>query len=231
MTEESTGTEKQAANVQPLLDVLETRVLGALMEKQRTTPDNYPMTLNALVQACNQKTSRHPVMQLQPGEVGHTLGQLRDRDLIRAAFSGRAERYEQRLATFLKLDRQEQALLCVLMLRGPQTLGELRTNASRMADFADLAAVNDALELLQAHEPPLLVHLPRAAGRREERFAHLLCGEPVLEPEPAPGRSTGADAQRIDELEREVRQMKAELETLWRLSGLADQRPDSGADD
>ena len=118
MNDEDPVADAPDQSEQPEFSALEGRILGVLMEKQRTTPDYYPMTLNALVQACNQKTSRNPVMNLSEGEVGHTLNQLRDRKLVLAAFSGRAERYEQRLSKALDLDRQEQALLCVLLLRG-----------------------------------------------------------------------------------------------------------------
>jgi uncharacterized protein YceH (UPF0502 family) len=211
----------------PMLTPLETRVLGVLMEKRRTTPDNYPLTLNALVQGCNQKTSRNPVMKLGHGEVGHTVNLLRDRALIHASFfGGRAERYEHKLAGALELDQREQAVMCVLMLRGPQTLGELRTNASRLAEFADLAAMNQVLELLMARVPPLVMRIARAPGRREERFAHLLCGKDGLE-QPAEAVTAGTESEepRIAELEREVVRLRAELEALWRLTGLEDRRP------
>jgi uncharacterized protein YceH (UPF0502 family) len=165
---------------EPLLSPVEARVLGCLMEKQRTTPDQYPLTLNALVSACNQKTSRHPVMQMTPGEVGHTVNLLRDRGLIHASFSGRTERYDHKLAGTYMLDRRQLGLLCVLMLRGPQTPGELRTNAASLADLPDLATVQESLESLEQHDPPLVRELPRLAGAREQRYAHLLCGEPAL---------------------------------------------------
>lgn len=211
-----------------LLTAVEARVLGCLMEKQRTTPDVYPLTLNALVQACNQKTSRDPVMQLSAGEVGHVVNTLRDRGLIHASFSGRTERYDHKMASGYHLDRAEQALIATLMLRGPQTSGELRTNAGRMADFADLAAVESALEGLAAREPPLVVRLPRLAGQREERYAQLLCG-PVEAAAalgaPAARASAPAETGRIAGLEAEVARLGAELDALWELTGLADRRP------
>ncbi len=219
-------TADNADTPRPMLTPVEARVLGVLMEKRRTTPDNYPMTLNALVQGCNQKTSRHPVMRLEPGEVGHNLNLMRDRDLVYAELSARAERYGHKLAGVLGLDQHDQAILCVLMLRGPQTPGELRSNAARLAEFADLTQVHDTLELLMAREPPLVKRFPRVAGRREERFGHLLCGD--IEPEPAEAivaHPPTAENGRIEILEQEVRQLRAELETLWRLTGLADQRP------
>ncbi len=232
MADQSDIETENTAPAQPRLTRAEARVLGALMEKQRTTPDYYPMTLAALVQACNQKTSRNPVMQLTPGEAGHTVNQLRDRGLVRAIFHGRAERYEQRLVNQLELDPQEAAALCVLMLRGPQTLGEIRTNSARLAEFPDLGAVNDALELLMAREPALVQRLPRAAGRREERYAQLLCGEPDssdLETGPGPNAQV-ADSEELSALRHEVQQMRAELDALWKLTGLAERRPVSEPD-
>lgn len=210
----------------PMLTALEARILGALMEKQRATPDYYPMTLNGLVQACNQKTSRVPIMNLTPGEVGHAVNQLRDRGLIRASVQGRAERYDQRLTKELELDQEEAAALCVLMLRGPQTPGEIRTNSARLAEFSDLAAVTDTLELLMAREPPLVMRLAREAGKREERFAQLVCGEPDLdEPAATAAEPSGAETAELTRLRREVDQMRSELDALWKLTGLADQRP------
>jgi uncharacterized protein YceH (UPF0502 family) len=225
--EQTTEPSDEAQADEALLSPIEARVLGALMEKQRTTPDYYPLTLKALVQACNQKTSRQPVMKLSEGEVGHTVNQLRDRELVRAAFSGRAERYEQRLAKSLELDRQEQATLCALLLRGAQTQGELRINAARMAEFDDLAAMNDTLERLRARDIPLVKKLLRESGRREERYVHLLCGEPEQQPFTASERPTeGEDARQQVDLEREVRQLRVELDALWRLTGLEQERPD-----
>lgn len=227
MADQTIDSAAPGLSDEPMFTPVEARVLGVLMEKRRTTPDNYPLTLNALVQGCNQKTSRSPVMNLTQGEVGHTVNLLRDRALIHASFfGGRAERYEHKMAGALELDQQEQAVMCVLMLRGPQTLGELRTNASRMAEFADLAAMGHTLEQLMARETPLAMRIPRAPGRREERFAHLLCGEVALEqPAEVIPRAVEPEASRIVELEREVLQLRTELDALWQLTGLADRRP------
>jgi uncharacterized protein YceH (UPF0502 family) len=203
----------------PLLNPTEARVLGCLMEKQRTTPDQYPLTLNALVTACNQKTARHPPMQLTPGEVGHTVNRLRDRGLIHASFSGRTERYDHKLAGQFMLDRRQLGVLCVLMLRGPQTSGEIRTNAARLADLPDLATVHETLDGLAQHEPPLVRELPRQAGTREQRFAHLLCGEPKLEaPTAAAANRQGmhdpALAERVAELEQQVQALSEAVAEL-----------------
>jgi hypothetical protein len=213
--------------IAPSLTPVEARVLGCLMEKQRITPDVYPLTLNALVQACNQKTSRHPVMSLTAGEVGHTANLLRDRGLIQASFAGRAERYDHKMASGFKLDRREQALICALMLRGPQTVGELRTNSGRMAELPDLEAVEAILAGLEERDPPLIVRLPRPPGRREERFAHLLCGEVAQELPVAARPSADPDTrdERSSDLRRQVDQLRKELDALWELTGLGPERP------
>jgi uncharacterized protein YceH (UPF0502 family) len=221
--------------IEPLLNPIEARLLGCLMEKQRTTPEQYPLTLNALVTACNQKSSRHPVMNLELGVVGHHLNELRGRGLIHASFSGRTERYDHKMVGTYHLDREEQAVLTVLMLRGPQTLGELRVNGARLADFPDLGAVADAVHRLMDRVPTLAMELPRLPGKREERYLHLLCGAP--DPDelaamsaaaantqvPASPQSARQDSQ-IAALEAEVERLRADLERLWQLTGLADRR-------
>jgi uncharacterized protein YceH (UPF0502 family) len=196
-----------------------------MIEKRWTTPNNYPLTLNSLVQACNQKTNRSPVMRLEVGEVGRVVNQLRDRDLIQASLSTRAERYELNLGSLLSPDSRQRAALAVLMLRGPQTLGELRINASRMVEFDDLAAMQETLDRLITHAPPLVVKLPRVLGQREDRYAHLLCGE--VEPEQPIEEAPQSDQsnERIAVLEQEVQRLRAEVEALWRLTGLERQRP------
>ncbi len=212
----------------PALTPVEARVLSCLMEKQRTTPGAYPLTLNALTQACNQKSSRNPVMSLSAGEVGHTLNNLRDRDLVHASFAGRAERYDHKMSSNYGLSRPEQALMCVLMLRGPQTVGEVRTSTGRMAEFANLDAVEETLLGLEEREQPLVTRLPRLPGKREERFGHLLCGAIEQEEPPAaqPGSSRPAPRDdRITALEDEVARMRKELEALWELTGLSARNP------
>lgn len=225
--------ETATQGAEPQLTPVEARVLACLMEKQRTTPDQYPLTLNALVLACNQKTSRDPVMSLGVGEVGHLVNTLRDRGLIYASFAGRTERYDHKMASSFRLDRQEQAVLCTLMLRGPQTLGELRTNTGRMAEFADLPAVAEVVRRLGGRDTPLVTQLAQFPGRREERFAHLLCGAPHQEaPSPSTGPAAGLPASRPDPrdariaaLEAQVAALRTEVEALWDLTGLAGRRP------
>jgi uncharacterized protein YceH (UPF0502 family) len=216
----TTETSPDVAD-EALLTPVEARVLGCLMEKQRTTPEQYPLTLNALVTACNQKSARQPVMKLEPGEVGHTVAELRDRGLIHASFTGRTERYDHKIAGHFMLDRRQQAVLCALMLRGPQTVGELRINTARLADFDDLAAMQSTLDELTGHSPPLVRELPRQPGMREQRFAHLLCGEPKLEAAAAPGTSrvssqaaaAGMEA-RLERLEAELADLRSEVDAL-----------------
>ena len=229
----TTDTPDLSDDVEPQLSPIEARILACLMEKQRTTPDQYPLTLNALVLACNQKTSRDPVMNLELGEVGHVVNTLRDRNLIYASFSGRTERYDHKLTSGFHLDRQEQAILCTLMLRGPQTLGELRTNTGRMAEFADLPAVADVVRRLSERSPALVTQISHLPGKREDRFAHLLCGPPRPEellaavgpgPRVAANRPDPRD-DRIAVLEAEVAALRAEVSALWDLTGLADHRP------
>jgi uncharacterized protein len=223
-------TDTDTPTSEPDLNPVEARILACLMEKQRTTPDQYPLTLNALVLACNQKTSRDPVMQLELGEVGHVVNTLRDRDLIYASFAGRTERYDHKMASRYRLDRQEQAVLCTLMLRGPQTLGELRINTGRMADFADLPAVTETVRRLCERDTDLVVQLPHLPGKREDRFGHLLCGEPIMEatspvPATAPGTARSSpNEERIATLETQVATLQAEVTALWKLTGLAEQR-------
>jgi uncharacterized protein YceH (UPF0502 family) len=213
--DDASASAPEETGAEPMLKPIEARVIGCLMEKQRTTPDQYPLTLNALVTACNQKTSRHPVMRLTPGEVGHTVNMLRDRGLVHASFSGRTERYDHKMVGTFMLDRRQQALLCTLMLRGAQTPGELRTNTGRMADFDELSDVLETLDALARHNPPLVRELPRQAGMREQRFAHLLCGEPKVESvaPKAPATSPG-DNDRLARLEAEIADLRAEVEAL-----------------
>lgn len=162
------------------LNAIQVRVLGCLMEKKETTPDQYPLTLNALRNACNQKSSRSPVTDYNEGDVGHAVRELESLGLVSEAWGSRVARYEHKVPKVLGLHSPGIALLAALMLRGPQTLGELRTHSHRMHAFDDIDDVQYALQKLAAHEPPLVTALPRQPGRKEGRFAHLLAGEPDI---------------------------------------------------
>jgi uncharacterized protein YceH (UPF0502 family) len=165
------------------LTAIQVRVLGCLMEKKETTPDQYPLTLNALRNACNQKSSRHPVTAYTEGQVGHTVRELEALKLVAENWGARTARYEHRAAQVLGLHGKGIALLATLMLRGPQTLGELKTHSQRLYAFDDLDDVQYALDKLAERDDPLVTALPRQPGQKEGRYAHLLAGEPDL-PEP-----------------------------------------------
>ncbi|MBF6025690.1 YceH family protein [Lysobacter niastensis] len=203
------------------LSAIEARIVGSLLEKQATTPDVYPLTLNAVVLACNQKTSREPVMQLETGDVGHALRQLEGRGWVKSQHGSRADRYEHRLDAQLGVTRAQATLLALLMLRGPQTVNELLSRSDRMATFNGAEDVKYALERLAQREPSLVREIPRQGGQREDRYAHLLSGEPVVPAYEASTRSTSSASaleERIEALEARV----AELEA--RLSRLSDER-------
>jgi uncharacterized protein YceH (UPF0502 family) len=170
------------ANPLPTLSLLETRVLGTLVEKQHTVPDTYPLTLNSLVAGCNQKSSRSPVMDVTEADVQVALDTLRSANLVIETSGGRVARYSHNFERVLQIPSQAAALLTVLMLRGPQTPGELRGNSERLHKFADISAVEAFLQELAARPAgPLVVQLPRLPGARENRWAHLLSGAPQIE--------------------------------------------------
>jgi len=204
-----------------LLDGVEVRVLGCLIEKEMTTPEYYPLTLNALTNACNQKSNRDPIMALAEEEVVRALDGLRFKQLaVVAADGGRVPKYRHLLAEKLGLVPAELALACEMMLRGPQTVGELRTRCERMHPFADLAAVEEVLGELMARETPLAVRLPRQPGRKESRYAQLWNGEPEsaadeggMPPEAARQRVM-AENERIGKLEEEVVLLREEVAGL-----------------
>ena len=205
------------------LSAQEARVLGCLIEKEMTTPEYYPLSLNALTNACNQKSNRDPVMHLDETDVVRCLDALRFRGLAMQAASdgGRVPKYKHNLAQKLYLEPEEQAILCELLLRGPQTVGELRSRSERMHAFSNLEAVEEVLHLLATRKEPLLTKLPRQPGRKENRFAHLLCGAPDIEEpsanEPAPEtarRHVDAQEARILALEEEVATLRGEVASL-----------------
>jgi uncharacterized protein len=209
------------------LSALEARVIGCLIEKQITTPDQYPLSLNALVLACNQKSNRHPVMDLDEATVQNTLDQLARKHLVieKSGFGSRVPKYQHRFCNTefgtLKLTPQELAIVCELLVRGPQIPGELRARASRMAPFSDVGQVEAALEGLSSREDgPFVVRLPREPGRRDSRYAHLFSGPVAIPPPPAESPATvssGAaedSGARLDRLEEQLRQVREELDEL-----------------
>ena len=219
-------TEARAALGDATLDDVEARVLACLVEKESTTPDYYPLTLNALTSACNQKSSRDPVVSYTEYTVSLALERLREKDLaslIRSS-DGRVPRHRHSFLEGFQLNRREAAVLCVLMLRGPQTPGEIRQRSERIYAFESLAEVQEALDFLDRNEPrQLAATLPRTPGTKETRYAHLLSGESPAAAVSAPAspaehkseeaaRSTG----RVEDLESELQAVKAELQALRR---------------
>ena len=200
-----------------ILSDIETRVLGALVEKQVTTPEYYPLTLNALTLACNQKNNRHPVTAYAESEVAQAVESLREKNLAYVFYgsTSRVPKYKHVMPEVLHLNAAETALMCVLMLRGPQTPGELRGNAARLHEFAGLDEVEQTLAGLITHEPdPLVARLPRQPGQKEVRFAHLLSGEIRVEalPEAPPLSPRQTLEQKVDALAAEVETLKAQFE-------------------
>lgn len=229
----------------PLLNQREARILGALMEKQMATPDAYPLTVNSLLNACNQKSSREPVTNLQQGEVVRSLRELESRKFVRYEMGARSERYEQTLTNELSLSRKQQALLCVMMLRGPQTVNELLTRTQRLYNFENRDDMEVSLTRMTQGDNPVAKLIGRSSGQRDDRFSHLLCGG-----EPASvgashfdsaastsdfsdqTQTTGAaanagtatnnssvDAKTIAALTEEVLELREQLEELYRLTG------------
>jgi uncharacterized protein YceH (UPF0502 family) len=179
MNEEVTE-DNTAELIQPQLKAIQARVLGVLMEKQQTTPDAYPLTLNSLVIGCNQKTSREPVTNFTSGDIQHCLRELADNSLVHIDPSGRADRFAQRLTNELGIDRAKQALLNVMLLRGAQTVHELLTRTQRMHSFDNDQEVEDILDELCQQNPPMVQRIAKQTGQRDDRFVHLLSGEPDL---------------------------------------------------
>ena len=185
----------------PALSLLETRVLGVLVEKQRAVPDTYPLTLNALVAGCNQKTSRDPIIDASDAEVQAAIDHLRALSLVVESSGGRVMRYAHNVERVLGIPSQSVALLAVLMLRGAQTIGELRINCDRLHRFGDVSAVEGFLhELAERPAGALVVELPRAAGARETRWAHLLSGPPAVPAVSATPAAAAAEIVTVGEL-------------------------------
>ena len=208
-----------------ILSLNETRVLGVLCEKQRTVPDSYPMTLNSLLAGCNQKTSRDPVLELTESDVLAALDGLREHSLIIEQSGSRVARYAHNLERVLQIPTQSSAILTALMLRGPQTAAELRTNCERLHKFADISALEAFLaELSERSAGALVIELPRQPGARENRWMHLLSGEVDLSQFAAGSIAAAADPAlktRVEELEAEVATLKNQLAHLARELGVS----------
>ena len=205
----------------PVLNPAEARALGCLIEKEATTPDTYPLTVNAALAAANQKTAREPVMALSEGDVHHALRQLEARGLARQVFSSRAERYEHRAGAFFGLPQQQVALLGLLLLRGAQTAFELFARSERLCKFNDIEDLRHHLDRLIQRQPALVMQIPRGPGQREDRYMHLLCGEvdaaafAVRTPARAAAEPASGDLEaRVAALENEVVELRAALATL-----------------
>ncbi|URG54683.1 YceH family protein [Pectobacterium quasiaquaticum] len=205
------------------LDAREARVMGCMLEKQITTPDQYPMSLNGITTACNQKTNREPVMELSESEVQQTLDLLVKKHFLRtlSGFGNRVVKYEHRFCNSefgdLKLSPAEVALVTTLLLRGPQTPGELRTRAARLYEFSDVGEAESTLEQLQQREDgPFVVRLAREAGKRESRYQHLFSGEvsEIVAPEADSANDNSPLAERVEALEKEVAELKRQLAAL-----------------
>jgi uncharacterized protein len=227
----STGAELEAV-MNIVFTPNEARVIGCLIEKEITTPDQYPLSLNALTNACNQKTNREPVLELSEAEVQQSVDSLMKKYMVSdksAGYGGRVTKYKQRFCNTefgsLKFTKQELGIICVMLLRGPQTPGELRSRTNRLCEFADAEEVETALRGLMTREDgPFIARLPRAPGARESRYAHLFSGaiESAAEPEAAQASSDAGDAsvatlsQRVSALEQIVADLRAKIDALNR---------------
>jgi uncharacterized protein len=208
------------------LNGVEARVLGSLLEKEIATPDYYPLSLNALVNACNQKSNRHPVMNLDEQAVREALDGLNAKGLAGTASTAesRVTKYEHRLQEVFNFTRAENAILCALLLRGPQTPGDLRGRTERLHPFSDLGEVQSALQHLMKRDPPLAKMLSRQPGTKEARYAHLLSGEvETWESDAAPGADAGdvAGAERMARLEEKLAALQKEVEEIRRRSRIS----------
>jgi uncharacterized protein YceH (UPF0502 family) len=206
----------------PVLDAPELRVLGVLMEKSKTTPDYYPMTVNSLIAACNQKTSRKPVVNYDEETVVLALNTLKRRALVSTATGGsdRSVKYKHNFGIVFPVVPSDVAIICLLILRGPQTPGELNTNSGRLYEFESIEDVQKALERLAEGEMPFVIQLPRRAGQKEVRFTHLLAGTPDLtedlNDEQPTTRSSGELEARVSKLEQELAALKEAFDDLMK---------------
>ena len=206
--------------IKAVMTEIEARILGCLMEKQLTTPNGYPLTLNSLNNACNQKSNREPVMKLSPGEVEHTVKELDLRGLVRIDYGGRTDRVSHRMNATFNLDNKKQALFSVLMLHYPQTVNDLRRRTERMVDWSDTTEIELILLELMELETPQIVLIPKADGRREERYAHTFCGAideaqlEMIKTIQSQPRSNELENDRLESLEKRVDALEMTLQKL-----------------
>ena len=210
----------QQTEVAQVLSEIECRVLGALMEKQLSTPDNYPLTISGLLSAVNQKSNREPVTNYQQGEIVRTLRMLEERRFVRYEMGARSERYEQSFTSANGFSKKQQALLSVLMLRGPQTVNELQTRTQRLYEYSDRDDMVVSLERLTQGETPAAVLIPRQSGQRDDRYGHVLCGEVALSSSAvATSEKRPSSRSEIDALKCEVKLLREQLSALYVLTG------------
>jgi uncharacterized protein YceH (UPF0502 family) len=209
--------------METLLNPVEARVIATLVEKQITTPNNYPLTLTSLTTACNQKSNRYPVTDLTEEEVARALYNLRERNIAweTAPAGSRVMKYSHEISQQFNFTDPQLAVMAELMLRGPQTVGELRTHCERMHPLGDITQAAEVIQsLVDFPDGPLILKLPREPGRRENRYAHLLCGEPEISQEPVEVKpdsavlAVRAENERIAEIEADVRQLRSEMDNL-----------------
>lgn len=198
------------------LSIVEARILGALIEKQLTTPEYYPLTLNALVAACNQKTNREPVFFFTDETVEKALDGLREKNLVYVFYgsTSRVPKYKHLVPKYYEIDERETAIICVLFLRGAQTLGELRERTGRIYEFSGLGEVNETLDNLMKRETPLVAKLERQPGQKEARFVQLIAEETAAPPLTASASPNSQGGERIEKLETEIEALRGELNDL-----------------
>lgn len=201
------------------LNEVEARIVGCLIEKEATTPDYYPLTLNALVAACNQKSNRFPIVEYDEQTVSKALERLRERNIVYVFIgsTSRVQKYKHILPKLLEIDLHEVAIICVLLLRGFQTIGELRERTQRIYEFESLEEVHQTLDELMQRDEPLVVELPKQSGQKERRFAHLLSGEitpEILESVQHTPTASQAKQEQITKLEQEIAELKTDFATL-----------------
>jgi uncharacterized protein YceH (UPF0502 family) len=198
------------------LDEVEARVVGCLIEKEGTTPDYYPLTVNALIAACNQKTNRNPVVDYNEDIVTKALDSLRDKNLVYVLFGGssRVAKYKHLVPKILELKYPEVAAICVLLLRGPQTLGEIKARTTRLYSYDDIGQVEETLRGLEKRDEPLIVNLGRQPGQKEARFAHLLSGEVEIDEVGFQQVVSSSSKSKVAELEAEISDLREKLESL-----------------